>query len=154
MKLLLAGRKRDQTYSKLVPALYGAVGIADHVTYLDPVSDVEALYHGADALVMPSLYEGLPNAVLEAQACALPAVVSHAANRDTIVVDGASGYEVPTLAHRALADAIGRLIELPDAERRAMGRRGRVHVAEHFNPERIQAETVALYDQLVSEKLG
>ena len=33
-----------------------------------------------------------------------------------------------------------------------MGARGRIHVASRFNPERIQAETVALYDALVAEK--
>jgi len=151
VKLLLAGRKRDLTYSRLVPAWFKTIGIAEHVTYLDPVSDVDALYHAADALVMPSLYEGLSNAVLEAHACALPAVVSHAANRDDIVVDGSTGFEVPTLDHTALADALGKMIALPDAERRAMGRRGRTHVAARFNPERIQSETVALYDTLIAE---
>lgn len=152
VKLLLAGRKRDQTYSRLVPAWFQVAGIAEHVRYLDPVKEVDGLYHAADALVMPSLYEGLPNAVLEAHACALPAVVSHAANRDTIVVDGSTGYEVPTLDHRALATAIGRMLAHTDGERRAMGARGRVHVAARFGPERIQAETVALYDGLLAEK--
>ena len=103
VKLLLAGRKRDKAYSRLVPAWFGMQGIADHVVYLDPVKEIDGLYHAADALVMPSLYEGLPNAVLEAHACGLPAVVSHAANRDAIVIDGESGYEVPTLDHGARA---------------------------------------------------
>ena len=152
VKLLLAGRKRDKAYSRIVPAWFDFQHIAEHVQYLDPVKEVDGLYHAADALVMPSLYEGLPNAVLEAHACALPAVVSHAANRDSIVIDGSTGYEVPTLDHRALTIAIGRMIAHADAERRAMGARGRTHVAARFNPERIQAETVALYDTLVAEK--
>ncbi|MCE9577257.1 MAG: glycosyltransferase [Deltaproteobacteria bacterium] len=152
VRLLLAGRKRDKTYSRLVPTWYQAIGIASHVTYLDPIADMAPLYHAADALVMPSLYEGLPNAVLEAHACALPCVVSHAANRDTIVVDGSTGYEVATLDHRGLAEAIGRMIEHTDAERRAMGARGRTHVAARFHPDRISEETTALYDELIAEK--
>jgi UDP-glucose:(heptosyl)LPS alpha-1,3-glucosyltransferase len=151
IKLLLAGRKRDKAYSRIVPAWFAAQGITAHVTYLDPVKQVDGLYHAADALVMPSLYEGLPNAVLEAHACALPAVVSHAANRDSIVIDGSTGYEVPTLNHTALTIAIGKIIAHSDAERRAMGVRGRTHVAARFNPERIQHETTALYDTLVAE---
>lgn len=152
VKLLLAGRKRDKAYSRLVPAWFQLQGIADHVVYLDPVKEIETLYHAADALVMPSLYEGLPNAVLEAHACGLPAVVSHAANRDAIVLEGVSGYEVPTLDHGALTVALGRMLARSDAERRAMGRAGRAHVAERFNPERILTETVALYDGLLAEK--
>lgn len=151
VRLLLAGRKRDKTYSRLVPAWFQTLGIADHVTYLEPIADMAALYHAADALVMPSLYEGLPNAVLEAHAAALPCVVSHAANRDAIVLDGSTGYEVATLDHRGLADAIGKMIEHTEAERRAMGARGRMHVAERFHPDRISAETTALYDTLIAE---
>lgn len=152
VKLLLAGRRRDKAYSRIVPPWFELQGIAEHVQYLEPVKDIDRLYHAADALVMPSLYEGLPNAVLEAHACGLTAVVSHAANRDTIVVDGETGYEVPTLDHRALANAIARVIGHTDAERRAMGAKGRTHVAARFNPERIQAETTALYDTLLAEK--
>jgi glycosyltransferase involved in cell wall biosynthesis len=152
VKLVLAGRRRDRAYSRAVPAWFAALGLGDHVRYLEPVADVAALYHASDALVMPSLYEGLPNAVLEAQACGLPAVVSHAANRDTIVVDGSTGFEVATLDHAGLAGAIGRMIALSDAERRAMGARGRVHVAAKFHTERIRDEMVALYDSLVAEK--
>ncbi len=152
VKIFLAGRQRDKIYSRIVPAWFRALGVANHVRYLDPVKEIDRLYHAADALVMPSLYEGLPNAVLEAHACGLPAVVSHAANRDLLVVDGETGYEVRTLDHRGLAHAIGRMITATDRERRAMGARGRLHVAAWFSPERIQAETVALYDALLAEK--
>jgi glycosyltransferase involved in cell wall biosynthesis len=113
---------------------------------------MRALYHAADALVMPSLYEGMPNAVLEASACGIPCIVSHAANRDRIVLDGLSGYEVPTFSHGALADAIQKVVHASDAERRAMGARGRAHVSETFHPDRILDETVALYDSLLAEK--
>ena len=82
-----------------------------------------SLYQAADVAVLPSLWEGLPNAVLEALACGLPAVVSHAANIDGIVTDGA-GFEVPTFAHGPLADALARITALSDDQRRAMGTAG------------------------------
>ncbi|MCX5741112.1 MAG: glycosyltransferase [Proteobacteria bacterium] len=152
VKVVLAGRRRDKLYSRIVPAWFRTLGIGAHIHYLDPMTEVERLYHACDVLVMPSLYEGMPNAVLEAQACGLPAVVSHAANRDMIVVDGQTGFEVPTLDHAALADAIGRMLVMPDAQRRAMGLAGRVHVTERFAADHILAQTVALYDELVAAK--
>jgi len=152
VKLVLAGRRRDKLYSQVVPLWMRALGLDEHVTYLEPLTDMRRLYHAADVLVMPSLFEGMPNAVLEAHACGLPAVVSHAANRDEIVVDATTGFEVPTLDHRALADALARIIAVGDDERRAMGGRGRAHVAARFHPDRVLAETVALYDRLIAEK--
>jgi glycosyltransferase involved in cell wall biosynthesis len=152
VKLVLAGRKRDKLYSQVVPVWMRAMGVDEHITYLEPIKDMRRLYHAADALVMPSLFEGMPNAVLEAHACGLPAVVSHAANRDSIVIDASSGYEVPTLDHRGLADALAKIIRVSDAERRAMGARGRLNVADRFHPDRVLAETVELYDRLIAEK--
>ena len=80
-------------------------------------------------------------------------VVSYAANRDKIVLDGDTGFEVPTLDHRALSNALARIIGLGHADRRAMGARGRDHVANRFHPDRILEETVALYDRLIGEKV-
>ena len=152
VRVLLAGRNRDRLYAALLPRAVVWLGLADVVRFLGPVTDMLSLYHAADALVMPSLYEGLPNAVLEAQAAGLPAVVSHAANIDGIVVDGESGLEVPTLDHAALAEALARLFATTTAERRAMGARGRAHVAATFSVDRILDETVRLYDGLLAEK--
>jgi len=114
------------------------------------VSEMVSLYQAADVAVLPSLWEGLPNAVLEALACGLPAVVSHAANIDGMVSEGA-GFEVPTFAHRALADALARITALSDDERRAMGARGRAHIADNFSTTRVLAEMVDLYDRLLAE---
>ena len=104
----------------------------------------------ADVAVLPSLWEGLPNVVLEALACGLPAVVSHAANVDRIVADGA-GFEVPTFAHEPLAEALARITGLSDGERRRMGENGRAHVADNFSATRVLGEVVDLYDRLLHD---
>lgn len=152
LRLVFAGRRRDKIYSRLVPLGMRAVGVADHVEYLEPVKDMLTLYHAADALVMPSLFEGMPNAVLEAHACGLPAVVSHAANRDDIVRPGVSGWQARTADPVSLANALSALFSTTHAQRATMGMAGREHVATAFHPDRILAETVALYDRLLVEK--
>lgn len=152
VRVVLAGRRRDRMYSRLVPLAMRWHGVEDRVTYLEPVKEMTALYHAVDAVVMPSLWEGMSNAVLEAHACALPVVVSHAANLDGIVLDGTTGFEVPTRDHRRLADAIQQVIELDPRERRDMGDRGRAHVAHRFHPDQILQQIVALYDGLLAER--
>jgi glycosyltransferase involved in cell wall biosynthesis len=152
LRVLLAGRNRDKMYSFVLPRVLRALGLDGIVTFLGPVNEMVSLYHAADALVMPSLYEGLPNAVLESHASGLPAVVSHAANIDQLILDGRTGFEVPTFDSEALAEALGRLFALTDAERRAMGARGRVHIAAKFSIDRVLDETVRLYDGLLAQK--
>jgi glycosyltransferase involved in cell wall biosynthesis len=152
VRVLLAGRHRDKLYSRVLPRVLAWLGLAERVRFLGPVTEMVSLYHAADAFVLPSLWEGLPNAVLEAQACGLPAVVSHAANIDGLVLDGESGFEVPTLDGDALTGALARVLALSADERRALGARGRAHIVEAFSVERILEETVALYDGLLAAK--
>lgn len=152
VRIVLAGRRRDKVYSRIVPLAMRALDVESFVTYLEPVKDMRTLYHASDALVMPSLFEGMPNAVLEAQACGLPVIVSRAANRDGVVLDGESGFEVPTLDAVALAAAIEKLVRSSVDVRRAMGSCGRQRVASLFHPDRALAEMVSLYDQLLAEK--
>lgn len=53
------------------------LGIADFVRMVGVRSDVPALLSSFDVFVLPSLFEGMPNVVIEAQANGLPCVISH-----------------------------------------------------------------------------
>jgi glycosyltransferase involved in cell wall biosynthesis len=154
VRIFLAGRERDRAYACLLRRQIDGLGLGPRIVHLGAVTDhdMPRLYHAADALILPSLWEGLPNVVLEGAACGLPAIVSHAANVDGLVVEGQSGFEVPTFDRIALGRAIARMIELGEDQRRRMGAFGRAHVAAKFGPERILAETVRLYDTLLAEK--
>jgi glycosyltransferase involved in cell wall biosynthesis len=73
-RFLLVG---DGSLRALIQHRAGALGIADRVLFPGARSDVPRLMAGAmDALLLPSMREGLPLVLLEAQAAALPAVVS------------------------------------------------------------------------------
>ena len=152
VRVLLAGRERDRCYAACTWRLASLLGVQPHLVRLGVVTDMPTLYHAADVLLLPSLWEGLPNAVLEGHASGLAALVSHAANVDRIVLDGESGLEVPTFGIRSLAEAMERLIKTPAEQLRRMGERGRAHVSASFGSARVLAETVALYDALLAEK--
>ena len=57
-------------------------GLEDNVTFLGNRNDVNQLLSAFDMVVFPSLYEGMPNVVIEAQAAGLPCLIS-----DTITPD-------------------------------------------------------------------
>jgi glycosyltransferase involved in cell wall biosynthesis len=151
VRVLLAGRNHDRLYAAALGPWLALQGVKGQVTRLGTVTDMLSLYQASDVAVMPSLYEGLPNAVLEALACGLPAVVSGPANIDGLVTE-AAGFQVPPLGASALADALARIIALPDEERRRMGAAGRQHIVERFSAARVLGEVVALYDRLLAVK--
>jgi glycosyltransferase involved in cell wall biosynthesis len=154
VRVLLAGRARDPIYSRAARALVTLFGLGDHVRFLGAVTDMVSLYHASDAVLLPSLFEGMPNAVIEAYACGLPAVVSRAANEDDLVLDGETGIEVPTADREALADALARICALTEAGRAELGARGRARVTAMLDPEAILAQLVDLYDRLLAAKLA
>lgn len=77
--LLLAG---TGPLEEPLRALARELGIADGVRFLGDITDVSALYLALDALLMPSLCEGLPLVLVEAQCAALPCLASDGVPRE------------------------------------------------------------------------
>jgi glycosyltransferase involved in cell wall biosynthesis len=100
---------------------------------------------------MPSLFEGLGVAVLEAMAAARPVVASRVGGLTDSVIDGETGLLVPPADSRALADALAGL-----ADRREriseMGSKGRERVLEHFTMERMARGNEDFYYELLEGK--
>ena len=111
-----------------------------------PAADIVEEYRNAAFLVMSSRYEGLPMALLEAQAAGLPVVsfVCKCGPRD-VITDGVDGILVPEGDVERLAKEMKRLMD--DIElRRKMGAAAFRH-SERYDKERI----MALWEQLFHE---
>ncbi len=101
-------------------------------------------YNLVDALVLPSLQDGLPNALLEGMACARAIVASDIGGIPDALHHGENGLLVSPGNAEALAAAIRRLLLEPDY-RAALGRAARQTVLQKFTPERELAENLAVY---------
>lgn len=110
--------------------------------------DMPAVFHTAHIACLPSYREGLPKVLLEAAACGLPIVTTDAPGCREIVRDGDNGFLVPVRDAQALALALRGLIQNADL-RAKMGRRGREIVLAEFSQERVIAETLAVYRELI-----
>ncbi|MEO8392536.1 MAG: glycosyltransferase [Chloroflexota bacterium] len=82
-----------------------------------PANTPEAYYYAADIVVLPSLWEGLPNVILEALAAGKPLLVSEAANAAEVVKDGINGWVVRTNDVESLAT---KLLEVLPLDLRSM----------------------------------
>lgn len=94
---------------------------------------VRGLLRGARALVVPSIYEGMPLVVLEAMEAGLPVVASRVSGIPEVVEDGRTGWLVPPEDPDRLAAALAEVLEDGgEAERR--GEAGQRKVEEEFRP--------------------
>ena len=131
----------------------GELGLAERVRLLGYRTDVERLLAAMDLFVLPSLWEGMPNALLEAMAMGLPVVATRVDGNVDLVVDGKTGMLVPTEDVDSLAQAIGQLAD--DRElARSMGRCGRERVEREFSLARSTDAYLDLYEGLLAEKTG
>jgi glycosyltransferase involved in cell wall biosynthesis len=121
------------------------------VRFLGHRNDVPKLLAAADLLVLPSLYEGLPNVVLEAMQLSKPVVATAAPGTTELVIDGETGRLVPMQNPPALAEAIRNVLEDPALARR-LGEAGRARVETQFRAATMIARFSELYEQLARQK--
>ena len=85
----------------------GVLGIADRVVFHGYTDDPFPFYYRAQIFVLPSRFEGMPNAMLEAMGCGLPVIVSDASPGPLEYAHhGVTGMVVPVEDVDALATAI------------------------------------------------
>jgi glycosyltransferase involved in cell wall biosynthesis len=111
--------------------------LEDKVEFLGFRSDVTSLLHAADALVLSSAWEGMPNAVMEALAAALPVVATRVGGVAELVDENSSGLIVPAQDPEALSSAMIAMMNLSQEQRNQMGEEGKRHVEESYGLQKV-----------------
>lgn len=83
-KLIMVG---DGELRSHVEAEVCRLGLEDSVIFTGVRSDIPELLSAMDIMLLPSLYEGMPNTVIEAQATGLPCVISSSVTREAKITD-------------------------------------------------------------------
>jgi glycosyltransferase involved in cell wall biosynthesis len=110
-----------------------------------PEEDLPAIICGAEALVMPSLYEGFGLPVLEAMACGTPVISSNASSLPELGGAAARYFDPHNTAEMAAAvEAV-----LSDSELRHDMRRQGMAQAARFSWKRTVGETLAVYERVL-----
>lgn len=138
-----------------VKALIETEGLKERISVNNWVehSRVEAIYEGADLLVLPSYAEGLPMSVLEAIGKGLPVVSTEVGGIPEAVEDGHSGFILEPGDVAGLAERMGRLVE--DAGlREAMGKAGLKLAGDKFSIGSVGKQLERLYSELETGGAG
>ena len=123
------------------------LGLDKRVHFIGARGDLADLYGAADAFVLPTLYDPLPNAALEALASGLPTVTTTQCGAAELIDTGVNGYVADVLDADALAHALAALAEPGRAA--AMRAAARASVL-HLAPQAMAAQLMTLYRGLMA----
>jgi glycosyltransferase involved in cell wall biosynthesis len=149
----LVGDDQDRKYVAGLREIIDRLDLARNATITGIIDDahLDALYRRADAYVQPAensggAFEGFGLTYLEANAYGKPVVGTLDCGAEDAITDGENGYLVPQRDPGAVAEAVLRLLDDPDAAR-AMGERGRQRALSR-DWSQVVDEYLAIYRQV------
>lgn len=158
---ILAGDASREAYRDELMGLILGHGLGDQIRLVGHCREMPAAYLAAHvAVTISTVPETFGRTSVEAQAMGCPVIVPDlGALPETILTpeqsgEGFTGWLVPPRAVNALAGRIGRALALAPAERALIGTRARDHVAASFTLQRMQEQTLAVYDELLGTDLA
>lgn len=149
-KLILLGTGRGQYYSTEKELRQMASDyILNDVIFAGAVDNVIDYLRAADVFILPSLWEGMSNALLEAMACGLPAIASDIPGNRALVEHEKSGLLFDPGSPKILADCLECLAGEP-LFRAALGKRAREITEEKFSLQKITERLLDEYQKLLA----
>lgn len=148
LKLILAGDGPMQTD---IRTQADNLGLGDRVHFLGYRDDIPDLMNAADALLLCSRSEGVPQAITQALGLGLPVIATDVGGVSELILNEKTGILVPPENAPAIASGIERVFNnLTWA--RTLGEAGKSHVQEHFSLDAMLDATEQLCNDLLQHK--
>lgn len=124
------------------------LGIQDNVIFAGMRKDVPEILSILDVFVLPSLSEGLPMALLEAQAAKVPVIATRVGAIPDVLQNGVTGILVPPKEPQAIAEAI--IMILSDKQLASgIAQKGFERVRDNFSSQKMACKYLCLYKELI-----
>jgi glycosyltransferase involved in cell wall biosynthesis len=147
VSVAILGEKTEPTYGRL-RQLAEKLRVADHIYFAGLRNDIAELLPWADVFALPSLSEGISNALLEAMAARRPIVATDVGGNPELIRNGEEGLLVPAADPAALAEAIARLITDADFAE-PLAAQARKRACEDFSIEAMVRGHERLYERVL-----
>ena len=128
-----------------IEAQIGATGLKDRFVITGRRADVPDIMLSLDLVVFPSLWEGLPYALLEAMAAGKTVIASRVGGMADVLQDGVNGILVPPRDPAALAEAMTKALE-NEPQRSKIGGYARETVTSRYRIEKMIDRLGAVYE--------
>jgi glycosyltransferase involved in cell wall biosynthesis len=126
-----------------------ALGIQQSVEFLGTRHDIPALMQQAWGFVLPSRWEGMPNALLEAMACGLPTIATRVSGSEDVIEQGINGLLVEPEQPELLAYALRLLIDDASMAKK-LGQQGYETVMHYYQIQTTVRSCLTFYQYLLS----
>jgi glycosyltransferase involved in cell wall biosynthesis len=140
----IGGRRDDAT-----PLPRALAQTVREVPWTDDPAIVASSLRAMDLMVFPSLWEGMPNALLESMACGRPVLASAVGAVPEVVRDGVDGFLLAPARLGEFAGEAMRVAALPAESLRAVGAAARARVVAEFSPAAERDGHLALWRSLL-----
>ncbi len=101
-------------------------------------------YQQADCVLNPSTYEGMPNVLLEAMACGVPAIASNIMGNDEVVKDNFNGFLFDLSKSQEMTDRMSQILDRKTQKEFSIN--ARKWVEENFSWHRVAEEYIELFN--------
>ncbi len=128
-----------------------ALNITESVEFAGLQNDIPTQLHRAGIAVLPSRWEGMPNAVLEAMACGIPCVATRVSGSEDIIQQGVNGLLVASEDYEEMAQALLTLLNDPDLVQ-DYGQAARTTIEQHYTLEHITDLYTELYQNMLNSQ--
>lgn len=150
LRVVWIGKAIDSALVETAVARAKTPRLAGRFEFLPEKRDIGGVYTALDGLVLPSRWEGFPNAVLEALGHGRPVVATDVGDTSKLVLDGVTGWLVPPEDPRALAAALEALVSSPPARLREMGEEGARLARVDYSDTRLADGTMSVYREALA----
>lgn len=148
IKIGFWGQETQEGYRRSLERYIQTLDLENNIFFFGQEKDMPSVYAACDAIVLPSLWEGCPNAVIEGMAAARVVIASDIVDNAVMVKDGETGFLVKSNSPSALSAVLIKLLQMSKETRKLLGLRAQKHIQNHFTIEKMISRTLTVYQEL------
>ncbi|HLZ59789.1 MAG TPA: glycosyltransferase family 4 protein [Ktedonosporobacter sp.] len=150
-RLILVGNGSTNSIEDRFVRMAEELDIKESIELAGLQKDIPAQLRRAGISVLPSRWEGMPNAILEAMACGLPCVATRVSGSEDIIEHGVNGLLVDIEDYKAMAQALLVLLSDPDLVKK-YGQAARVTMETYYSLDHITDTYIEIYENMTGRK--
>lgn len=141
-KLIVVGKGDSKKYTRMADRLF----VKDQIIFTGPLVDTCPIYIASDIFLLPSIYDPLSNACLEAIAAGIPIITTKTNGASEAIIDGENGFLINDPSDiKEMIEKINLSLKLEKGKTSEINRK----ILKGFSQDKDVGEVIALYEEFL-----